>query len=387
VTNDKKSRRIIMGLRIANNIAAMNAQRNLGISDAGLTKSLERLSSGYRINKAADDAAGLSISSSMRAEIASLNVASRNTAQGTSMLQVAEGAMDQVNNMLTRLKELATQAASANLTTSDRQKVEAEAQELSSEIERIADSTKYNGTNLINGTFGATATSITDALSTEDGVVSIDVANAISTDGTYTLTSSVDGATISLTDGDTTQTLSTLSGGAQTLRFDDLGVKITLDDNYVAGDLSTGATGESTFTASGGTQAQFQIGAENELFNKVGIAIGDMQMSALKDGSELTINLSTTAGAQAALADIDTAISYVAGKRGNLGAAQNRLSYAAANLATNIENAQAAESVIRDVDMANEMTSFTKNQILLQAGTAMLAQANMAPQQVLALFG
>ena len=373
-----------MGLRIANNIAAMNAQRNLGISDAGLSKSLERLSSGYRINKAADDAAGLSISSSMRAEIASLNVASRNTAQGTSMLQVAEGAMDQVNNMLTRLKELATQAASANLTTADRQKVEAEAQELSSEIERIADSTKYNGTNLINGSFGA-VTSETTAL-VADGVASkssIDVANAITTSGTYTLTDSA--GTITLTVGtgadEKTQTLTGVEDGAQTLRFDDLGVKITLDTNYAQGELSN-----DTFSISG-TQAQFQVGAENELYNKVGIAMGDMQMSALKDGAELTINLSTTTAAQTALTDIETAISYVAGKRGNIGAAQNRLSYAAANLATNIENAQAAESIIRDVDMAAEMTDFTKNQIMMQAGTAMLAQANMAPQQVLALFG
>ncbi|MGB9500356.1 MAG: flagellin [Dissulfuribacterales bacterium] len=379
-----------MGFRIANNIAAMNAQRNLGISDAGLTKSLERLSSGYRINKAADDAAGLSISSSMRAEIASLNVASRNTAQGTSMLQVAEGAMDQVNNMLTRLKELATQAASANLTTADRQKVEAEAQELSSEIERIADSTKYNGTNLINGDFGAVASIDGGGLETADGVAgasSVNVANAITTDGTYTLKE--DGTTneISLTVGTTTQTLSGIESGAQTLRFDDLGIKITLDSNYEATTAATGGELDGDSFTVEGTQTQFQIGAENELYNKVGIAIGDMQMSALNDGSELSINLSTTEGAQQALTDIDTAISYVADKRGNIGAAQNRLGYAAANLATNIENAQAAESVIRDVDMASEMTDFTKSQIMMQAGTAMLAQANMAPQQVLSLFG
>jgi flagellin len=312
-----------------------------------------------------------------------LNVASRNTAQGTSMLQVAEGAMDQINNMLTRLKELATQAASANLTTTDRQKVEAEAQQLGSEIERIADATKYNGTELINGTFGAVAsvTAAGDGGTTgglTDTGTKIDVANAI-TIGGYTLTDA--SSAITLSDGTNTQTLSSISAGAQTLRFDELGVSITLDDSYVAGDLSAG-----TFDATG-TQAQFQIGAENELYNKVGIAMGEKQMSALNDGSELTINLSTTAGAQAALTAIDNAISYVAAKRGDIGAAQNRLGYAAANLATNIENAQAAESVIRDVDMAAEMTDFTKNQIMLQAGTSMLAQANMAPQQVLALFG
>ena len=371
-----------MGLRIANNIAAMNAHRQLGVADAGLSKSLERLSSGYRINRAADDAAGLSISSNMRAEIASLNVASRNTAQASSMLQVAEGAMDQINNMLTRLKELATQAASANVTTTDRQKINSEATKLTDEIDRIADATKYNGTALINGNFGATAS--TSTLVASEGVASassIDVSGVVDTSATYTVSDAV-GTVVSLTNGSITQTLTGISTGAQTLNFDALGVKITLDNAY---DSSAELDG-GTFTVTSSTQ-NIQVGKENQNYNKVGLEIGDMQMSALNDGSELSIDLSTVSGAQAALTDIDTAISYVAEKRGAVGAYMNRLSYAAANLATNIENAQAAESVIRDVDMAAEMTTFTKNQILLQAGTAMLAQANMAPQQVLSLFG
>lgn len=370
-----------MGMRIANNIAAMNAQRNLGVADAGLSKSLERLSSGYRINKAADDAAGLSISSNMRAEISSLNVASRNTAQASSMLQVAEGAMDQINNMLTRLKELATQAASANVTSADRTKINSEAGKLTLEIERIADSTKYNGTALINGNFGATASTAT--LVSSEGVASassIDVSGIVDSTATYTVTDAAD-TTVTLTNGTITQTLTGISTGAQTLNFDALGVKITLDNAY-----STSAELAGTFTVSSSTQ-NIQVGKENDSINRIAIAIGDMQMSALNDGSTLSVDLSSVAGANSALADVDTAISYVAGKRGDLGAYMNRLSYASANLATNIENAQAAESVIRDVDMAAEMTNFTKNQILLQAGTAMLAQANMAPQQVLALFG
>ena len=372
-----------MGLRIANNIAAMNAHRNLGIADAGLSKSLERLSSGYRINRAADDAAGLSISSNMRAEISSLNVASRNTAQASSMLQVAEGAMDQINNMLTRLKELATQAASANVTTSDREKINSEASKLTSEIDRIADATKYNGTALINGNFGAAA-SISSGLGTGVGVASassIDVSGIVDTTATYTVTDAT-GTTVSLTNGSITQTLTGISTGAQTLNFDALGVKITLDNAYSTSVELDGGK----FTVSSSTQ-NIQVGKENADINRIGVSIGDMQMSALKDSAALSIDLSTVTGANSALADVDTAISYVAEKRGDVGGYMNRLSYAAANLATNIENAQAAESVIRDVDMALEMTNFTKNQILLQAGTAMLAQANMAPQQVLALFG
>jgi len=147
-----------MGMRIANNIAAMTTHRFLGINDAGLTRSLERLSSGYRINRAADDSAGLAISQSFRADIASFRVASRNTSEASSLLQVAEGGMDQIGNMLTRLKELATQAASANVGSSERAKIDAEANQLITEIDRIANSTKYGSSDLLDGTFGASQT-------------------------------------------------------------------------------------------------------------------------------------------------------------------------------------------------------------------------------------
>ena len=274
-----------MSLRIQNNIAAMNAHRQLTISSAGLAQSMERLSSGFRINRAADDAAGLAISQQFRADIASYKVASRNTAEAASLLQVAEGALDQIGNMLTRLKELATQASSANA-GSNLDKLDAEAQALIEEIDRIAESTKYAGAALLDGSF-------------------------------------------------TTQT--------------------------------------------------FQVGAENADNNRIAVDLGDATTAALGIDS---IDLGTdAAGAQAALGLIDTAIGNVANLRGEIGAIQNRLAYTASNLAVTIENVQAAESVIRDVDMAAEMTTFTKNQILLQAGTAMLAQANMAPTQVLALFG
>jgi flagellin len=262
-----------MGLRIQNNIAAMNAHRNLTLSDNMLSKSLERLSSGYRINKASDDAAGLAISQGMRADIASLKVASRNVAEASSQVQQIEGAMDQIGNILVRLKELATQAASANA-SSNLTQINAEATELLAEIGRIGASTSGGGTYQV--------------------------------------------------------------GSAN-------------DDNS-----------KITFSSSATTTTTLGIN---------------------------TLDLSSAGGAQTALTSVTTAVGTLSTARGSLGATQNRLAYAAANLATTIENKQAAESVIRDADMAAEMTTFTKNQILLQAGTAMLAQANMAPQSVLSLFG
>jgi len=280
-----------MGLRIQNNIAALNAHRQLQISDAGLSKSLERLSSGYRINRAADDAVGLAISQGMRADIASYNVASRNVAEANAMVQVAEGAYDQIGNMLVRLKELATQAASANA-NGNLDKIEAESQALINEIDRISESTAYAGAAVLDGTLG-------------------------------------------------TQT--------------------------------------------------FQVGSTADTFSQIDVGFSTVSSTTLGTGSGGagvgTIHLNTATDAQSALTEIDYAIDDLNSSRGDLGAIQNRLNYASANLSTTIENVQAAESVIRDVDMAAEMTTFTKNQILLQAGTAMLAQANMAPQVVLSLFG
>ncbi|MBW1740046.1 MAG: flagellin [Deltaproteobacteria bacterium] len=375
-----------MGLRIANNIAAMGAHRWLTVADAGLSRSLERLSSGYRINRAADDAAGLAISSSLRANIASYVKASENTSQGMSMVQVAEGAMNEINNILTRLKELATQAASANLTSDDRAKLNTEATALENEIDRIANSTKYGDTQLIMGTFGAEANLGVGSGSLADaGIASsskVDVSGVIDTSATYTITDAA-GTQITLSNGTVTQTLSGISTGAQTINFDKLGVQITLDSNY-----STSAELDAfTFTVSNATQ-YIQVGTTNDGNDMISISMADMRRESKYGGSvTFDVDLTTVGGAQTALNNIDTAIEYVAEKRGDLGSIQNRLGFAAANLASTIENTQAAESVIRDVDMAAEMTTFTKNQILLQAGTAMLAQANMAPQAVLQLMG
>ncbi len=377
-----------MGLRIQNNVEALNAHRNLGISNRGLSKSLERLSSGFRINRAADDAAGLSISQGLRADIASYKVASRNTAEATSLLQVAEGALDQVGNMLTRLKELATQASSANA-ASDLDKINAEAQKLILEIDRIAEHTEYSGTKLVNGTFGVGFTAETD-MSASTGLVN---ATGLKAGEEYTISANtVAGglATITITTGDITQTVitSTVSGDStKNVDFDALGISLTINSNWADG------TSEGTFTAAASGSSTFQVGHKNDEFSRISISLGDSTKEVLgttAGGAENAISgidLSTVTGAMAALSTVDFAISDLANVRGDIGAAQNRLNYAAANLSTTIENVTAAESVIRDVDMAAEMTTFTKNQILMQAGTAMLAQANMAPQSILSLIG
>ena len=374
-----------MGLRIQTNVAAMNAHRQLSISDAKMAKSLERLSSGYRINRAADDAAGLAIAGKLRVNNRSYVKASENTLQATALVQVAEGAMDQVENIINRLKELATQSASSTTDTDGRASLNAEFATLVEEIDRIANSTKYGGTQLINGNFGAEVESMSAVASMGiSATSSVDVSAHIGEDGEiYTITDA-GGGVLTLENNDSTviQTLTLPAAGAQTVNFDKLGVKITLDDNYAFGELDG-----VTFTVANAAQV-IQVGTTSDTNDRIGITMGNLDSDQNYGGIDALSawSISTVSTAQDALNSIDAAIGFVTGKRAEIGAIQNRLGYAAANLATTIENTQAAESTIRDVDMAAEMTSFTKTQILLQAGTAMLAQANMAPQQVLALF-
>ena len=378
-----------MGLRIQNNIEALNAHKNLTISSNSLAKSLERLSSGYRINRASDDAAGLSISQQFRADIASYKVCSRNVSEANSLLQVAEGALDNIGNMLTRLKELATQASSANA-GSNLGKIDAEAQKLIDEIERIATSTEYAGSALIDGSFGVTVAATSGIDIGVNGFAGI---SGMQAGATYTFTieagSDANHFDLTLADADgNSQFLNEVEvpavGITKDVYFSSLGITISVTSDLAAD------TGTVTGSATG--NASFQVGSENQSDNRIDISLGNAKSSVLGTlygGANAidSIDLSNATDAQTALTTINDAISDLASIRGDIGAAQNRLSYSAANLATTIENVTAAESVIRDVDMAAEMTSFTKNQILMQAGTAMLAQANMAPQSVLSLFG
>jgi len=372
-----------MGLRIQNNISAMNTHRQLVNTDSMMAKSLERLSSGYRINKAADDAAGLAISSGFRADIASYKVASRNVSEANALAQVAEGAYDQIGNMLVRLKELATQAASANA-GSNLDKINDEGNALINEIDRIANVTEYAGTKLLNGSFGVTASS--------GGTFTADTgfqnASGMVSGQTYTLAVVTSATGYDITVAGTigghavSQTIEGVaapgSGDTADVTFAALGLTMTINDNF-----DENADGE-TIVANAATASNFQVGANNSNDDQIGITLDGVTSTDLSITKDQMLNADD---AQLMLDTINSAIDTLNDARGGIGAIQNRLGYAAANLSTTIENVQAAESVIRDVDMAAEMTSFTKSQILLQAGTAMLAQANMAPQGILSLLG
>lgn len=381
-----------MAFRIQNNISAFNSLNYLNKNAEAMDKSLSRLSSGYRINSAADDAAGLSSSMRMRAEVSSLKVASRNAAEATSLLQVAEGAMSQVDLILNRMKELATQAASGNA-GQDLAKINSEATALTNEVNRIVGFTKYNGTTLLDGNFGSVSLSTAGTVdfTAANGIENIDVTNA-SANTSYTI-SAINTTTqlITLTDGTISQQVGYTSGLAantdEVLDFSQLGVKVTINSQFEEANKTNIFDTNSTIeTKAALGNANFQIGNENNSDNRLGFTLSSVSMSYLNNGSLLSVDLSSTSSSQTALADIDTAISYLAGKRAEVGTLVNRLGYAQSNLNVSIENKTAAESTIRDVDMAAEMSTFTKNQILVQASTSMLAQANSAPQNVLSLL-
>ncbi len=270
-------------MRINQNAAAFNAWRNLGVTDGQMNKSLEKLSSGLRINRAADDAAGLAVSEKMRSQVRGFMQAMRNAQDGISLIQTAEGALNETHSVLQRMRELAVQAASDTLTDDDRAQLQLEVAELLSEVDRIATGITFNTQALLDGTYSAKV-------------------------------------------------------------------------------LQVGPNSGETIT----------------------ITIADMQAASglSVDG----VDISDQTGADGALASIDAAIETVSGERATLGAIQNRLEHTVASLGVSAENLQAAESRIRDVDMALEMTQFTRSQILIQAGTAMLAQANSKPQSVLQLL-
>ncbi|MCR4289897.1 MAG: flagellin [Candidatus Scalindua sp.] len=370
-----------MGLRIQNNIAAFNSHRNLQIADAGLSKSLEKLSSGFRINKASDDAAGLSVSMRFRAQIKSLEQGSRNASEANSMLQVAEGAGDQITNILQRMKELATQAASSNTGSADRTNINAEVDNLENEISRIANSTKYAGSSLINGSFGGLSVSSAGNLTGANGITAIDVSNATASTSYSVAVSTAGNGAMTLTDGTNTQTisLSALSGiQTDTLDFSTFGVKITANSLVDSVGIAT-----SSLATTATSTSSFQVGYENNANNKITFSLADLTAGGLT----ANVDVSTLSGAQSALTTIDTALDTLANARATIGRTQNQFGFASANLSSTIENLSAAESTIRDADMAFETVSFTKNQILLQAGTSMLAQANQAPQSVLKLLG
>jgi flagellin len=358
---------------------AMNTHRQLGVSTNMGAKSMEKLSSGFRINKAGDDAAGLAISEKMRGQIRGLNQASRNSQDAISLIQTAEGALNETHAILQRVRELTVQASTDTNTGTDRGEIQKEVDQLTLEVTRIADTTEFNTKNLLGGGFGIQR----DSGTLDTAVVGLANLTDINVSGgkastTYTITEQA--GDIALADGNGNSQVLTKTGvnAGDTLNFSALGISIKTDSNYVTGGTAFNGLTIVTGAAAGAT---FQIGANAG--QDLSLSIGDMTATGL---SVNALDVSTQAGASASITTVNSALELVSAQRSNLGAVQNRLEHTIKNLDTSSENLQASESRIRDVDMAKEMMEFTKNNILQQAAQAMLAQANQAPQGVLQLL-
>lgn len=356
---------------------AMNTHRQLGINTEAGAKSVEKLSSGFRINRAGDDAAGLAISEKMRGQIRGLDQASRNSQDAISLIQTAEGALNESHAILQRMRELSVQSANDTNLDADRTVIQSEVDELVSELDRIANNTEFNEKKLLSGNLGGSIDqdSTNTTVLAVVGVASVTSSGAAA--GTYTVASTAAGA-ISLTDGTTTQLLTGFGTGATTVNFSEFGISI----NTNAGFAGVSALAADTIDVLTGA-ATFHIGANAG--QNMDLAIRDMTGTGAVLG--LTgIDIGTQAAADTSITTIDDAIKEVSSERATLGSKQNRLEHTIKNLDTSAENLQASESRIRDVDMAKEMMEFTKNNILQQAAQSMLAQANQAPQGVLQLL-
>ena len=393
-------------MRIQHNIMAMNAYRNYSNNASSLSKNLEKLSSGYKINRAGDDAAGLAISEKMRSQITGLDKAQDNAKDGISLVKTAEGALTEVHDMLNRMYSLAEQSANGTYDGTDRTQLQKEVKALKNEIDRIADSSNFNGTELLKGDL-ATGTTFTvnDAGNSQGNKSAINL--TITADGTQamgTVTFAVASSTgkvgakiaangnvtISVDKKDYTAaeiqellSKATASAGAKADVVDAIksaSVSGTGIKKYGTGSSVATTTQKETLP---GKALKLQIGDTGEAFNQLSVSIKDCHVEAL--GLD-KMSIADQDGAKAALEQIKSAINYVSDVRGTLGATQNRLEHTINNLSVMQENIQDAESTIRDTDVADEMMAYTKNNILVQSAQAMLAQANQVPQGVLQLL-
>lgn len=405
-------------MRVQNNIMAMNAYRNYNMNNTALSKNLEKLSSGYAINRAGDDAAGLAISEKMRAQITGLSTAQDNAQDGISLIQTAEGALTEVHDMLNRMYELANKASNGTYDQAggDRQKIQDEITELFDEINRISETTEFNGISLLNGAtasgimgddfeFGAASLTITTN-STSNTINGVNINFASSSTATAAGATASSGGTITVTlvEGETysTEVISQLINTAVSAAIDKLdpnsttdqpkiaklkellGIKVAGADKVFA---DTSATGTATLAQDGsktGGTFKLQIGWDGNSANQLDVTINNCSATSILGGA-IDVSTGQTAAINA-MSTIETAINTVSSVRSGLGAAQNRLEHTINNLSVTEENVQAAESSIRDTDVADEMMEYTKNNILIQSAQAMLAQANQVPQGVLQLL-
>ena len=396
---------------INTNVASLNAQRNLNGSQSAMNVALQRLSSGLRINSAKDDAAGLAVTQRMSAQIRSLNQAVRNANDGISMLQTAEGAVGELQNMLQRMKELATQAANGTIGDTERGFAATEVGQLQSEMQAIAERTTFNGQSLLTGSLSTSIDPTTElnagsvlVAGTNSSVSSIDLASAQS-GRTYTYTAGAGAADLTLTDGTSgvSQTITLAAIGADstaTVNFDTLGVKITVSSvgGETAANLRGGfvaAANDTIVTAAGSGSLTLQVGSGTAAADQIALSFADARVNNSGNASVVTLRnainaftggTATQAEAQTLMSAVDGALDFFSTQRATMGAVQNRLETTVANGQATAENLAASRSRIQDADYASETAALTRSQILQQAGVAMLAQANALPNNVLALL-
>ncbi len=393
-----------MALNVISNYAANVAHRNLTASDSAATSSLAKLSSGTRVVTAKDDAASMAIGNRMNTEVNALKQASVNAGQAVSMLQIADGAMSKVQDILVRMKTLAVQAGSGQLSGTERGMLDTEYQSLVSEIDRISSDTEFNGNQLVNGSITISAK---DTFVASSGVVNLAVsgvsyggtAGSASNAATLTYTSGTSGGTVTMnaTDAvsggtvDYTATIAATEWDAAGYLTTGTSLKLTntASDGFATISLNTSfrasaslGSDQVTFTRSGNSDYSFKIGSGTASYDNISVTVNGVSTTAL--GLTAT-DITSSANADLASEAISNAIDTLNTARANVGAAQNRLEFASANLATSIENQESARSSLLDLDIASEMTQFTSKQILVQAGVSMLAQANQMPQNLMRL--
>ena len=428
---------------VQHNLTAMNSNRMLGITAGTQAKSTEKLSSGYKINRAADDAAGLSISEKMRKQIRGLTQASLNAEDGISAVQTAEGALNEVQDMLQRMNELAVKAANGTMSEDDRSYIQNEVDQLVTEIDRVSTTTKFNESYLLkgvnaNGTAGelsydtattnlgtkvggaaltfdengmatvslgtvaaTTATNATETAVSQTGAATSDTQNTtLSTTEAVAAgeTLQIDGVTYQLYEGASDEAMTTLghtddaSNKYFTNEEDFLNAVEEAANKAGAGDIKDISVEDGTVNVSAfadlndDLEFSLHVGADSDEPNKIELGIGMMSARGLGVNG-IVVDGTDDTNATAAIDKIADAIQKVSAQRSALGAVQNRLEHTIANLDNVVENTTAAESQIRDTDMATEMVKYSNNNILAQAGQAMLAQANQSNQGVLSLLG
>ena len=394
-----------MAMSINGNVQAVNAQRNLNMTNVKMGRAMERVASGLHINRAADDAAGLAISEKLRSQVRGMQQASRNAQDGISMVQTAEGSLAEVHNILQRQRELSVQAGNSSLSASDRTAIGEELLALRNEVDRIGTSTSFNGQNLLTGAL-TTALDVTSEITVgaaiDNNVVSsVDVSGAdAGTTYNFTYVGATNALTLTNSTTSVAETITLGTAGAvgdKVLSFSTLGISVTLtgpaESAADAIGVALDAAGtDDIITAAGSGAGSFQVGANAG--QSIAVAFADMRSTAIGSGvgnqlsDKITDNqaVSTTAKADALITTLDDAIADVSTQRGAFGAVQNRMESTINALSVSIENLGASEGRIRDADIAAVSSQLVTQQILQQAGISILSQANQAPQSALSLL-